>query len=139
MQKGYKDLIVWKNGVDLAELIYKLTEDFPKREMFGITSQLRRAAVSVPSNIAEGWSRDSPKYFIQFLNVAKGSLAEMETQLILARRMKLVPVNQEENIFGLIDREARMLNSLINTIKKSIKAPNSNNSSTETKSGESDF
>ena len=90
MQNGYKDLIVWKKGIELAEAIYKHTEGFPKKELFGITSQLRRAAVSIPSNIAEGWSRDSPKYFIQFLNIAKGSLAEVETQLILAGRLQFM-------------------------------------------------
>ncbi|MBL0103725.1 MAG: four helix bundle protein [Bacteroidetes bacterium] len=125
MQNGYKDLIVWKKGIELAEAIYKHTEGFPKKELFGITSQLRRAAVSNPSNIAEGWSRDSPKYFIQFLNIAKGSLAEVETQLILAGRLQFMKNEALLIIFKSIEHLARMLNALINSIQKSLKTPNS--------------
>ena len=83
----HKDLEVYKLSLNLVEDIYKLTEDFPSSENFGLTSQLRRAAVSLPSNIAEGSSRGSTKDFIRFLNIASGSLAEIETQLVIAERI----------------------------------------------------
>jgi len=83
----HKDLEVYKHSLDLVEQIYQLTASFPSSENFGLTSQLRRAAVSLPSNIAEGSSRGSTKDFIRFLNMASGSLAEIETQLIIAERI----------------------------------------------------
>jgi len=79
----HKDLEVYKLSLNLVEDIYKLTEDFPSSENFGLTSQLRRAAVSLPSNVAEGSSRGSTKDFIRFLNIASGSLSEIETQLVI--------------------------------------------------------
>jgi four helix bundle protein len=81
--KTHKDLEVWKKGIDLVGSVYKITKDFPKGEMYGLTSQLRRAAVSFPSNIAGGAARRSKNEFIQFLHIALGSLAEIETQLII--------------------------------------------------------
>ncbi|EPR74779.1 23Sr RNA [Winogradskyella psychrotolerans RS-3] len=83
----HKDLEVYKLSLNLVEEIYKLTKGFPSSENFGLTSQLRRAAVSLPSNIAEGSSRGSTKDFIRFLNIASGSLAEIETQLVIAERI----------------------------------------------------
>ena len=74
--KGYRDLIAWKKGMELVELIYRITSEFPKEEVFGLTSQMRRSAVSIPSNIAEGQLRNSPKEFSQFISVALGSCAE---------------------------------------------------------------
>ena len=82
--KHYKDLLVWQKGMLLARLVYKLTINFPADERYGLTSQLRRAAVSVPSNIAEGQARQGTKEFVQFLSHAQGSLAEVETQLLLS-------------------------------------------------------
>ncbi|MGD0299094.1 MAG: four helix bundle protein [Bryobacteraceae bacterium] len=87
MVKSYRDLDVWRLGLDLAEAVYQCTSSFPKREIFGLTAQMRRAAVSVPSNIAEGRSRSSTKEFLQFLSIALGSLAELETQFELAIRL----------------------------------------------------
>ncbi len=86
----HKDLEVYQLSLDLVERIYELTKSFPSSENFGLTSQLRRAAVSLPSNIAEGSSRGSTKDFIRFLNMASGSLAEMETQLVIAERIGYV-------------------------------------------------
>ena len=82
--KHYKELLIWQKGMLLAKLIYKLTMRFPAEERFGLTSQLRRAAISVPSNIAEGQARSGTKEFLQFLSHAEGSLAELETQLLLS-------------------------------------------------------
>ena len=86
--KTHKDLIVWQKAMDLVEELYRLTETMPKSETYGLTSQIRRAAISVPSNIAEGAARNHDKEFVQFLYVALGSAAELETQLLLAERMR---------------------------------------------------
>lgn len=87
---SFKDLEVWKRGIDLVEDVYCLTAKFPANEQFGLVSQMRRAAVSIPSNIAEGQGRKNAKEFIQFLYIAKGSLAEIETQLIICERLKFI-------------------------------------------------
>jgi len=85
--KNHKDLEVWKKSMDLVSNIYKITEPFPNKELYGLTNQIRRAAVSVPSNIAEGAARSSKKEFIQFLYIALGSLSELETQIIIANSL----------------------------------------------------
>ena len=85
--KSYQELIAWKKSMDLAEQVYRVTRTFPKEELYGLTSQVRRAAVSVPSNIAEGQSQSSTSDFLRFLAIARGSLAELETQLLLATRV----------------------------------------------------
>ncbi len=90
-QKTHKNLDVWNRAMDLAVEVYSITSQFPKEELFGLVSQTRRAAVSVPSNIAEGAARNSRKEYIRFLYVALGSIAELETQLLLAARLKFVP------------------------------------------------
>jgi four helix bundle protein len=91
--KTHKDLDVWKESMNLAKEVYKLTESFPKEEIFGLTSQIRRAAVSIASNIAEGAARNSRKEFIQALHVSLGSLAELETQLLLAKEIGFLQKN----------------------------------------------
>lgn len=113
--KTLKDLDAWKKALDFAESIYTLTARFPKEEQFGLISQLRRSAVSVPSNIAEGAARSTRKEFIQFLHVALGSLAEAETQLILARRLDY---QVEDTIFNNIENIRRMLLGLIRFLRK---------------------
>jgi four helix bundle protein len=85
--QSYRDLIVWQQAMDLAALVYNLTREFPKHEQYGLTSQLCRAAVSVPSNIAEGHARDSTKEYLHHVSFAMGSLAEVETQVLLAERL----------------------------------------------------
>lgn len=82
--RSYKDLVVWQKGIEFAKLVYRLTHPFPSEEKFGLTSQMRRASVSIPSNIAEGQARHTTGEFIQFISHAEGSLAELDTQLILA-------------------------------------------------------
>src|SRR3982074_3892802 len=87
--QGYKDLVVWQKGIALAKLIYTITAKFPAEEKFGLVSQMRRAAVSIPSNIAEGQARHTTGEFIQFISHAEGSVAELDTQLILSVELRL--------------------------------------------------
>ncbi len=112
--KTHKDLDVWKESMRLAREVYQLTQAFPREEIYGLVSQLRRAAVSVPSNIAEGAARASTKEFTQFLYTASGSLSELETQLLLARELGWVT---EEGIFNLVERVRMMIFGLIRQVK----------------------
>ena len=112
----YKDLNVWKESMDLVENIYKIVNFFPKEETYALSDQLRRAVVSVPSNIAEGQNRNTPKEFIQFLYIALGSVSEVETQIIIAQRLKYV--NQIENELNQITKIRKMINALISSIKR---------------------
>ena len=109
--KTHVDLDVWKRAMDFVEMVYVLSGRFPKEEVYGLTSQVRRAAVSIPSNIAEGASRQSTKEFIQFLYISLGSLSEVETQLMLSYRLKYVPSIEEELKHATIIK--KMLNGLI--------------------------
>ena len=109
----HKDLDVWKLSVDLVVDIYRLTESFPKNELYGLTSQIRRAAVSIPSNIAEGAARKNTKEFIQFLYISLGSIAEIDTQLIISQRLGYAEINGE-----LADRIEHVRKMLINLIRK---------------------
>lgn len=88
--KTHKDLDIWKIGIQLVDDIYHITRNFPENEKFGITSQIRRSAISIPSNIAEGAARSSKKEFIQFLYISLGSLSELETQLIISKKLKFL-------------------------------------------------
>lgn len=112
----HKDLEVWKKGMDVVEAVYVLTKTFPDEEKFGLISQMRRAAVSVPSNIAEGAARKSNKEFIQFLHVALGSLAELETQYLIAVRLKYIIENKE--IENKSNEVKRMLLGMRNYLQK---------------------
>jgi four helix bundle protein len=114
----HKDLEVYKHSLDLVEQIYQLTASFPSSENFGLTSQLRRAAVSLPSNIAEGSSRGSTKDFIRFLNMASGSLAEIETQLIIAERIGYITF--AEDLKTSIITIRKMLYRLKQSLSKKI-------------------
>ena len=107
--KHYKDLLVWQRGMALAKLVYRLTVRFPREEKFGLTSQIRRASVSVPSNIAEGQARQSTKEFLQFLSHAEGSLAELETQVILSAELGFVPQEDTKEILNKIDELQKMI------------------------------
>src|SRR6478672_6337995 len=110
--RSYKDLVVWQKGIQLAKLVYGLTRNFPAEEKFGIVAQMRRAAVSVPSNIAEGQARHTTGEFIQFISHAEGSVAELETQIILVVELKFIVKEQTTNEFILLDDIRRMLNGL---------------------------
>jgi len=114
----HKDLEVYKHSLDLVEQIYQLTASFPSSENFGLTSQLRRASVSLPSNIAEGSSRGSTKDFIRFLNMASGSLAEIETQLIIAERIGYITF--AEDLKTSIITIRKMLYRLKQSLSKKI-------------------
>ena len=109
--RSYKDLIVWQKGITLAKLVYQLTKNFPSEEKFGLVAQMRRAVVSIPSNIAEGQARHKTGEFIQFISHAEGSLAELDTQLILSIELKFAPA-ETDAAFELISELCRMLNVL---------------------------
>ena len=108
---NHKDLEVWKESMNLVEMVYSLANQLPGDEKFGLISQLKRAAVSVPSNIAEGWGRESTKNFVHFLRIARGSLYELETQLIISKELKYC--KDFGKIDGFIIEIGKMLNSLI--------------------------
>lgn len=116
MQKtiqSHEDLIVWQKAVELSVLLYKLTDTFPQREMYGISAQMRRAAVSVPSNIAEGRRRGTTKDFAHFLRIAHGSIAELETQLLISRKLAFCDNESMNNIQSLITEISKMLHAII--------------------------
>ena len=110
--RGYKDLIAWQKAMALVAEIYKATQPFPREELFGLTSQLRRAAVSVPSNIAEGYARNSRNEFRHFLGQARGSLAEIETQVEIARRLNFFTDQIANLLLSKIDELSRILAGL---------------------------
>jgi four helix bundle protein len=110
--QSYKDLVVWQKGISLAKAIYQLTAPFPAEEKFGLVSQMRRAAISIPSNIAEGQARHTTGEFIQFISHAEGSTAELETQLILSIELGFADANRAKSTFVLLDDIRRMLNGL---------------------------
>ena len=110
--RSYKDLIVWQKGIALAKLVYQLTKNFPSEEKFGLVAQMRRAAVSIPSNIAEGQARHTTGEFIHFISHSKGSVAELDTQLILSIELKLCSSAAADAAFVLISEIRRMLNAL---------------------------
>src|ERR1700730_4448502 len=110
--QNYKDLIVWQKGIELGKIIYRLTATFPQEERFGLISQMRRAAVSIPSNIAEGQARRTTPEFIQFVLHTEGSAAELDTQIILAVELNFCCKTDALPIYELKDEIRRMLNAL---------------------------
>jgi len=118
--ESYRDLIVWQKAMDYAEYVYKLTRRFPKEELFCLTSQLRRASTSIPSNIAEGHGRRSGKDFVRFLLVANGSLRESETQLLLAERLEYVKASDTLPVRDLAEEIGRCLSGLIASLEKRL-------------------
>ena len=113
--KTHKDLEVWKQSLDLAERVYLVTGSFPKEELYGLITQMRRAAVSVSSNIAEGAARGSKKEFVQFLYISLGSLAELETQVVMAGRLRFV---SDQSLMGKIEEVRKMLLGLLRFLKR---------------------
>lgn len=116
--KNYKDLIVWQKAIDIAELTYKITSKFPKEEVYGLTSQMRRSSISIASNIAEGQGRGTPAQFIHFLTISKGSLCELETQLVIALRLSYISKNEYDTFEALLFEIGRLLNGLIKSQKQ---------------------
>ena len=117
MGQSYRDLVAWQKGIELVTEIYRLTQQFPREELYGLSNQLRRAAVSVPSNIAEGQARFSPKEFHHFLAAARGSLVEIETQIIIADKLRYLNPEASQSILERAAELGRILNGLIASIK----------------------
>lgn len=117
--RNYKNLKIWEQGIELVKQIYVLVEQLPSSEKFGLKSQITRAAVSIPSNIAEGCSRNSEVEFKRFLEIAMGSLFEVQTQLIIIQDLDFIKSEDLKSIFKLLETEGKMINGLINTIKNS--------------------
>ena len=119
MLKSYKELVVWRKAIDLVEEVYRLTDGFPKDEQYGLTSQMRRAAVSIPSNIAEGSRRKDLPEYLYFLRVAEGSASELETQIIIARRIYSgLSYTRAENLLLEVQK---MLNVLISKLELKLR------------------
>jgi len=114
--KSYNDLLTWQKAMDLFEEIYRIKRDFPKEELYGLTSQIRRAAVSIPSNIAEGHCR-SRREFIHHLSIAQGSLSEVETQIEIAKRLRYITLEQKQASFELASQIGRMINGMMNSLE----------------------
>ena len=113
---SYRDLVVWQKGMDFAEAVYRATAAFPCDERFGLTAQLRRAAVAVPSNIAEGQGRQTKGDFVRFLRIAQGSLREAETQVLIARRLDYIDDQTSTGPLKTTDDIGRLLNRLIQSL-----------------------
>lgn len=116
--RNFRKLQIWQNGIQLVKDIYKIATELPIEEKYGLRSQITRAAISVPSNIAEGCSRNSDIEYKRFLEIAMGSLFELETQLIIAQELNLFSKENLKAIFEQINTEEKMINSLINKIKQ---------------------
>jgi four helix bundle protein len=110
---SYKDLTVWQRSIELVVAVYELTEDFPKEEMYGLSSQIRRSSISIPSNIAEGRCRGTKKDFLQFLRISYGSGAELETQLEISKRLPKTKILNYSKVNSLLDEVMKMLNTMI--------------------------
>ncbi len=117
--KTHKDLEVWKKAISFVTDIYKLTNDFPASELYGLTSQIRRAAISIPSNIAEGFSRSSSKELIQFLQIARSSAAELDTQLIIAKNIRYV---RRDSI--ILESQLTEIRKMLSALITKIRSPN---------------
>lgn len=115
--QSYRDLKVWQTGMDLAEDCYSVTRNFPREELYGITSQIRRASVSIPANIAEGHGRKTRKEYIQFLYIAQGSLRELETHLMLSKRVKLTRSDEIDSLLNQCESVGRLLSALIRALE----------------------
>lgn len=115
--RAHYNLEAWKVSRELVKVVYKLTQSFPREEIFGLAAQIRRSAVSIPSNIAEGAARTGGKEFLQFLNIARGSLSELETQLLIATDLGYI--KDTDPVFGLVDRVSRLITGLHKSVRSS--------------------
>jgi four helix bundle protein len=115
--RSYRDLIAWKKAMDLVESVYKVSQSRPKDEQYGLTNQIRRAAVSIPANIAEGQGRTSAWDFLRFLLIANGSLHEVETHLMIAQRLTYLTQNVAEPLLQQTSETGRLLNGLMNNLR----------------------
>ncbi len=117
MVVSYRDLVAWNKAMDLVTEIYRVTQGFPKGELFGLVGQLRRAAISIPSNIAEGKARLSKGEFRQFLGHARGSLAEVETQLLIAKNLTYLNADEANRTLVMVEEVGKVLNGLLSAVK----------------------
>ncbi len=115
---SYRDLLAWQKAMELITQIYRVSQKFPSEELYGMVSQMRRAAVSIPSNIAEGQGRLTKGEFIQFLGNARGSLLELETQILVAQNLHYLDEPTLKNLLGLTSEVGRLVNGLLGAIKK---------------------
>ncbi len=115
---SYKDLIIWQRGIVLVVRVYQLVKSFPQEELYALTSQIKRASISIPSNISEGYGRNTDKSFSHFLDISRGSLNELETQLIIAKELDfVVDIKLYNEIMTLIEEESKMINAFLKTLK----------------------
>ena len=116
--KSYKDLLIWQKGIKIVCLVYQLVKAFPQEELYALTSQLKRASISIPSNIAEGYGRNTDKSFSHFLDISRGSLFEIETQLLIANELGFI-TNETlyTEILSQIEEESKMINAFSKTLK----------------------
>ena len=116
--RSYKDLLIWQKGIKIVLIVYQLVKTFPQNELFALSSQLKRASVSIPSNIAEGYGRNLDKSFNHFLNISRGSLYEIETQLFIAKELGFI---SDEILYGEIliqlEEESKMINAFCKSLK----------------------
>jgi len=120
MSTAVKDLIAWQKAMDLVELVYRFTAKLPKEELYGLTSQMRRSAVSIASNIAEGQGRNSKGEFYQFLGNARGSIEELRTQVLIAQRLRFVLDPEVQKVLEQVERVARLVNGLMQAVKPKV-------------------
>lgn len=116
----YKDLLVWKKAMNIVVSVYDMTKQLPKDEVYGISNQMRRAAISIPSNIAEGYGRQTPKSYVQFLTIARGSAYELETQLLLCQKIHKLSSETIKGILITISEIKKMLTALINRLHQQL-------------------
>jgi len=116
--KSHKDLLAWQKAMELVELVYDLTRAFPREELFGLATSLRRAAVSIPSKIADGHERDNTREFIHYLSVARGALSEVETQIEIAKRLAYIDDEQQARFNQLVSDTGKIINGLMNSMER---------------------
>ncbi len=119
--KSYKELNVWTKGIEIVDRVYEITEKFPKKELYALTSQMQRSAISIPSNIAEGFARGHTAEYRQFLRTALGSCAELDTQLIIAHKRNYITQTETLGLQEDLDHESRMIMNLIKSLSKNVK------------------
>ena len=117
--KSYKDLLIWQKAFEIVISSYKLVKTFPQEELYALTSQIKRAAIAIPSNIAEGYGRNTDKSFSHFIDISRGSLYELETQLLIAKELDFIQdINMFNHIISLINEESKMINAFYNSLLK---------------------
>ncbi len=118
IDKPHKKLDVWRKSIELVQIIYELTKSFPKNEVYGLTNQMRRAAISIPSNIGEGAARQTKREFVQFLHMAQGSLSELDTHLEISKKLDYLKEDNLQALSSLMNEIDKMITGLIKSLKK---------------------